>query len=68
MFQAFSLALFLYFQDILLVNSIFSGKKKENPLSLLEQYSDDELDEESSKHPIQSAEENVSIDPLVQVL
>ncbi|XP_042403792.1 uncharacterized protein LOC121993171 isoform X1 [Zingiber officinale] len=43
-----------------------SGKKKENPLSLLEQYSDDELDEESSKHPIQSAEENVSIDPLVQ--
>ncbi|XP_074585981.1 uncharacterized protein LOC141841698 isoform X2 [Curcuma longa] len=44
-----------------------SGKKKENPLSLLEQYSDDELDEESSKHPIQSAEENVSIDPLVQV-
>lgn len=67
MFQAFSLAMFLYFQDILLVNSIFSGKK-ENPLLLLEQYSDDELDEECSKHPIQTAEENVSIDPLVQVL
>lgn len=29
----------------------FSGQKQENPLLLLGQYSDDELDEETSKRP-----------------
>lgn len=33
--------------DMLIV--LFSGQQPENPLLLLEQYSDDELDEESSK-------------------
>ncbi|WOL19433.1 hypothetical protein Cni_G28231 [Canna indica] len=44
-----------------------SGKKQENPLSLLEQYSDDELDEEASAQPIQNNEESLSTAPEEQV-
>lgn len=54
--------------DFLLVNIMSSGHKPENPLLLLEQYSDDELVEEESKETTQISEEILSTDPEIQVV
>lgn len=45
-----------------------SGKQPENPLLLLGQYSDDELDEESSKRLDHTTEENSIVDNNEQVI
>lgn len=45
-----------------------SGQKQENPLLLLEQYSDDELEDDTSEQPTHTAEASVSTGPEVQVL
>ncbi|KAG1363779.1 histone acetyltransferase KAT6A [Cocos nucifera] len=44
-----------------------SGQKQENPLLLLGQYSDDELDEEASKQPKHAVEESSSVNMDGQV-
>ncbi|CAL9098098.1 unnamed protein product [Musa textilis] len=43
-----------------------SGQKQENPLLLLEQYSDDELEDDTSEQPTHTAEASVSTGPEVQ--
>lgn len=47
---------------------VFSGQKQENPLLLLGQYSDDELDEEASKQPKPAVEESSSVNMDGQVI
>ncbi|RZS19648.1 hypothetical protein BHM03_00052080 [Ensete ventricosum] len=58
----------LFYLNSLQLHIMSSGQKQENPLLLLEQYSDDELEDDTSEQPTHTAEASVSTDPEVQVL
>ncbi|RWV93662.1 hypothetical protein GW17_00043866 [Ensete ventricosum] len=58
----------LFYLNSLQLHIMSSGQKQENPLLLLEQYSDDELEDDTSEQPTHTAEASVSTGPEVQVL